>query len=187
MLIISRKDAAAAGEGQYFTGKPCKYGHIATRYTQSGTCSVCVSTASAATRSASRQNRAGAVALRQSELEKLSARRQAKVDAIKSLNTIKIPAHARDVATVFDTAVELCLAAYPCLDRSDVLPDRVPLKGLPLYRVHVPAEQEQLLRDIADALYQAHGVDVSHMAERVAAQVEQLADAEASEPPEGWR
>jgi len=31
MEIISRKDALAAGLSHYFTGKPCKYGHIAKR------------------------------------------------------------------------------------------------------------------------------------------------------------
>lgn len=31
-LIISRKEARAAGLKRYFTGKPCKHGHIAERY-----------------------------------------------------------------------------------------------------------------------------------------------------------
>lgn len=37
------KDALAAGEIFYFTGRPCKHGHIARRYTVSESCYVCKS------------------------------------------------------------------------------------------------------------------------------------------------
>jgi hypothetical protein len=39
--IISRKTALAAGRPFYFTGKPCKRGHVDKRYTHSGDCVVC--------------------------------------------------------------------------------------------------------------------------------------------------
>lgn len=39
--IISRKEAKANGFSKYFTGKPCKYGHIAERYLGNGDCVVC--------------------------------------------------------------------------------------------------------------------------------------------------
>jgi 5-methylcytosine-specific restriction endonuclease McrA len=42
MEIVSRSEAKAMGLKQYFTGKPCKHGHIATRFTSKGTCSVCL-------------------------------------------------------------------------------------------------------------------------------------------------
>ncbi len=38
--IVSRDDAKAAGEPRYFTGKPCKHGHVADRYVD-GHCVVC--------------------------------------------------------------------------------------------------------------------------------------------------
>ncbi len=38
---LERKAAKAAGERFYETGKPCRNGHIAKRYTGSGACSVC--------------------------------------------------------------------------------------------------------------------------------------------------
>lgn len=41
MKIISRRDALAAGLTRYFTGKPCKNGHAAERYTSDGRCVVC--------------------------------------------------------------------------------------------------------------------------------------------------
>ena len=40
-ILISRKDAAAQGLKVYFTGKPCKHGHIDTRLVVNGTCRQC--------------------------------------------------------------------------------------------------------------------------------------------------
>jgi YHS domain-containing protein len=40
--IISRKSARAAGQTFYFTGQPCKRGHVAKRYSHNANCVVCV-------------------------------------------------------------------------------------------------------------------------------------------------
>ena len=40
--IMTRKQAAAQGMSKYFTGSPCKNGHIAQRYVKSGTCEDCI-------------------------------------------------------------------------------------------------------------------------------------------------
>ena len=40
-MIISRKDAKAQGLKRYFTGKPCKRGHVAERYVGSRACLEC--------------------------------------------------------------------------------------------------------------------------------------------------
>lgn len=42
MEIMERKIAKLLGMIRYFTGKPCRNGHIASRFTQSGTCSECI-------------------------------------------------------------------------------------------------------------------------------------------------
>ena len=42
MEIITRKEAMARGLIRYFTGKPCKYGHVAERQTSSNGCFECV-------------------------------------------------------------------------------------------------------------------------------------------------
>jgi 5-methylcytosine-specific restriction endonuclease McrA len=39
--LISRKDAAVAGFTRYFTGRPCKRGHIAERFVSTKTCCEC--------------------------------------------------------------------------------------------------------------------------------------------------
>lgn len=41
MDIITKKQAKSEGLKRYFTGKPCKRGHIAERTTSSGTCVMC--------------------------------------------------------------------------------------------------------------------------------------------------
>lgn len=41
MKIISRKEARLKGELYYFTGKPCKRGHISKRMVRNGTCVSC--------------------------------------------------------------------------------------------------------------------------------------------------
>lgn len=39
--IISRGDAKRAGLNKYFTGKPCRRGHVAERYAAGGHCETC--------------------------------------------------------------------------------------------------------------------------------------------------
>jgi hypothetical protein len=39
--VTSRKSARAAGQTFYFTGKPCKRGHVAERYSHNAECVVC--------------------------------------------------------------------------------------------------------------------------------------------------
>jgi 5-methylcytosine-specific restriction endonuclease McrA len=41
MELVSRKEAIASGKSQYFTGKPCKHGHISARTLSSGVCISC--------------------------------------------------------------------------------------------------------------------------------------------------
>lgn len=38
----TRSEALEAVERYYDTGKPCKYGHVARRYTRSGACTECL-------------------------------------------------------------------------------------------------------------------------------------------------
>ena len=41
MDIVTRKEAKALGLVRYFSGKPCKHGHVAERVTSGGTCCEC--------------------------------------------------------------------------------------------------------------------------------------------------
>lgn len=42
-LPVTRSEAKALGAPQYFTGKPCKQGHLAPKFTCSGSCTECLS------------------------------------------------------------------------------------------------------------------------------------------------
>lgn len=52
MNILSRKDAAFSGLPRFFTGKPCKYGHLSERYVTTGACIQCLRAFSAQYRQA---------------------------------------------------------------------------------------------------------------------------------------
>lgn len=41
MQVVTRKDAKTLGLAKYFTGKPCKYGHLEERRVDNGNCRVC--------------------------------------------------------------------------------------------------------------------------------------------------
>ena len=47
--VLTRTEAIAKGLKVYFTGKPCKHGHISNRYTAKGTCVACALKASDST------------------------------------------------------------------------------------------------------------------------------------------
>lgn len=38
---MTRKEAKEAGKKRFFTGKPCKYNHVAERFVSSGACCIC--------------------------------------------------------------------------------------------------------------------------------------------------
>lgn len=41
-VVISREDAKSQGLTRYFTGEPCKYGHVAERNSSNATCLTCM-------------------------------------------------------------------------------------------------------------------------------------------------
>lgn len=40
--VLTRAEAIASGATRYYTGKPCKNGHVAERYTLHGPCVECL-------------------------------------------------------------------------------------------------------------------------------------------------
>jgi hypothetical protein len=42
LVIISRDQAFREGKRRFYTGKPCKQGHIAPRYVSTGACTECM-------------------------------------------------------------------------------------------------------------------------------------------------
>jgi hypothetical protein len=71
MKIITRQEAKSLGLTRYFTGKPCKYGHVCERYSKNGRCFECNAAASNKFHNAAKSQRKAAGILRLSEAKKL--------------------------------------------------------------------------------------------------------------------
>ncbi len=177
MEIVSRSSAAAQGLTKYYTGNPCKNGHLNYRYVQSGTCSDCIREASNGAR-ASVQARTGAPL----SPEQMAVRR----DALVELVDIRVRAYPEDAGTLRAVAAAYCCAQYPTLAPADVhilVAPSDPAGGTFLYRVRVPSAHIDALRATANALLAARSsVDLNRFH---AQQVEAAAAlAPAPVPPE---
>lgn len=161
MKIITRKDAVEAKMQQYFTGRPCKRGHIAQRYVQSGACTMCISESSKATRAgmgAQSRNSARAELNAMIHVEYLKKR-----DAVNDLVEIRVPIHQKDVKTVAELATYLCIARYPILEPSDFTPVKPLMSEPPLHKVRIPAEDVVTMREAAEALFDTIKPDFSEV------------------------
>jgi hypothetical protein len=166
MEIITRKQATDAKLNIYYTGKPCRNGHVAERYTTSGACKGCISEAVAGVRRA-----VGGSARNTPE-------RQAQLDGLVS---VRLRAHPADEATLLDTAAAVTVSRRPLLVAMDVVGTRKGTKpegGTLLYVVNVDPADVQVLRDMQNAMLKARGPDIQ--AVRVAAFGGNMAQAEAA-------
>lgn len=155
-MFKNRSDALKTGDTQYFTGKPCKYGHLSHRYTASGACAQCVSNASATAREAvgiTPRARARVDAQRAEERAALLRQREERAEALQHIRVANIPVRPQHVDAMFELAIGLCLTHYPALTRADVLPNPQPVKGIPVYRVKVPHSQYEFIQETARALW----------------------------------
>lgn len=142
--IILRKDALSSGIGKYFTGQPCRNGHIAYRYTQSGTCESCINSSSPssperhAERLEARQNRAELervkLELRRDRLRldqqkvALSQQRIAQRTAAKRTDLVPYRAllHYADVEYFKSVMFALAMEIEPSVALSDLLTNKAP-------------------------------------------------------------
>lgn len=94
-LLTNRKAARDAGEHKYFTGKPCSHGHVAPRYTQSGTCQECIRANVAATAAPkpheSRYGRCNEMQLDQTHVRCSAENRDAVADLAFNMTRIRYP------------------------------------------------------------------------------------------------
>lgn len=165
MEIVTRKQAVDGRLNMYYTGQPCKNGHVAARYTQSGGCKGCIAEAVAGVRRAVGTTRN-------------TPERQAQLDA---LVPIRLRAHPLDEATLLDTAAALTLSRRPLLVATDVVGVRKGIKpegGTMLYVVNVDVADVQMLRDMQNAMLTARGPNIQAL--RAAAFGGAMAQAEAA-------
>lgn len=165
----TRKEAVAAGESQYYTGLPCKRGHITYRYTVSGTCSDCLRGAAIITREAV-SSAPDFVQTRAAVADARRSARLAKEEAMTRLVEVRMRAYDIDWPQIRETAIELALAAHPVLARSDVCLNRAPLdraSGTAVYRALVPPEHYDTMRQVAAAFIATRKVDTSAITARL--------------------
>lgn len=146
--IITRQEAMILGLMHYETGKPCRNGHLSYRYTTSGTCAACL----AETRSnqaASRPPRPRAD--NGPDIAAFKERQTQMEEALSNLVLTKELVHDKDIRTVFDTAVALCVAEYPVLAEHKF---KMPMMGgIPIRPFRVPIKHIQMLRDVVNVLW----------------------------------
>lgn len=147
--IITRSDARALGATSYFTGKPCKNGHISYRYVQSGTCAMCVRDSNLSMTSPFKLAKLEELKARILENEKRNA---AKLELVRTRFRI----YDEDRSTFSQLAWTFTSMRYPCLLECDVnlnspSTDRQFDSGMCAYEVH--PDDIGLLRSLANDLF----------------------------------
>lgn len=194
MEIINRSEALRTGLTKYFTGIPCKNGHVSYRYVQSGTCEMCVNgvrkTVQVDTNEKIRQNN---IKIRRLELEitelqeenaHLSAltvnaapapiasdfiavaqRRTAARAALVGFTYMRHVIHKLDVETARALVLAYAIERDENITIEDVWPVLKPKHGmLHEFRVH-PADMDALQSQL-QALYATHQEEIDDTIEK---------------------
>lgn len=133
MEIISRAEAKLKQKSTYFTGQPCKHGHLTYRYTQSGTCSECIN--------GDHKRVVDPNAL---------ARKEAKAQLVQ----VRIRAFDDERDNIAAAAWALAVMRFPVLTQGDVDPRLLPgdrTAGTGLYAFYCHDEDVGTLRGIGAA------------------------------------
>jgi hypothetical protein len=141
MEIINRAEAKRRDLNRYYTGEPCKNGHIAYRYTQSGTCFACIRAAGSAT---------------------YDADRPVRNEALSQLVQAKFRLFRDDVELFTSAAYAFAVMRFPVLRKVDVYPGLLPLDNDPhqgLYKCNCHSDDLLALRTMADDLIKTRAVD----------------------------
>lgn len=165
MKIINLSEAKAAGLTKYFTGKPCKHGHVAERYVGGGACTDCLSV----------NNGRDPEAV---ERRPAAESRAALAHKLEAIPEQRIRAHLVDVPALQTMATMLCLARDPTLTPDEVR-SRSPVKKLEgtvgMYAFRFPAEDIDVMRGYGNKLLGAH-VDPAMLARTRSGIVRQATD-----------
>lgn len=139
---MNRAEAKLKQMSQYFTGIPCKNGHLTYRYTSSGACSGCIRSHNHAT-------------VDQTTIE----RKAAKVQLVQ----VRLRCFVSDRGVLAASAWAMAAMRFPVLQLSDVDPHLLPQDkagGTGLYAFNCHEDDVPQLRAIADGMLKAHKADV---------------------------
>lgn len=180
--ILSRQDAIAQKSSRYFTGQPCKHGHISERYTKSLNCIECLHPSfepeDIRLRKAARD--AERIAVRNAREQITSTR--------SKLHQIRIRLHKNDLDLFEAMALAAAMSHEPAIRLKEIRCRFVPkMIGIDwhIYAFMCFPEDESTLRgyqDSLEAIRRPHATPLTQQ-ERINAALA-LADAEADPMPE---
>ncbi len=142
MEIISRAEAKRNGQKTYFTGESCKNGHIAYRYTQSGTCAKCINS-----------DHKGATD------PTAAARREAKTQLVQ----VQIRIYDEDRESIAAAVWAMGIMRFPVLTQGDVDPRLLPrhrAAGTGIYCFNCHVDDVAAVRELGAGSISARRLDV---------------------------
>lgn len=171
MQPTTRKAAIAAGLNKYYTGEACRNGHIAERYTTSGTCAGCL---------AESPGRRYNAEIRDSQDERRNAFNQ--------LETILLRAQPGDIAYLRSLAGALLILRFPGVLDAESASDRKGGTngegGALLYKVRCHPDDRTALKAEENRLLNLHGPDVAAIRNHAFERLQKIAPAEVCPVPE---
>lgn len=197
--IKTRKQAILDLENIYFTGKPCKNGHITYRYVQSGTCADCINSGRTIVASGAKINRderllamAAAIkikepsqkAIRDERLLAMAQQLAIKNSAKSNLVEMDFRIYDEDYASFKMTVYATVILRYPELSEDDILSKKKPtglVANTGLYYFNCHPEDIKLLRDVAATSISSRRADIEGFRKRSMQQIEAEANKEARE------
>lgn len=135
---ISRGEAKLRQLSQYFTGVPCKNGHLTYRYTSSGACSGCIRAHNQPTYD-------------QTAIERKAAKAQ--------LVQVRLRCFVSDRNVLAASAWAMAVMRYPVLTSGDIDPQLLPQDkegGTGLYAFYCHNEDVDTLRKLSMDMVQSH-------------------------------
>ena len=179
MDIKTRKQAMMAGENTYFTGKPCKNGHMSYRYVQSGACYDCINSTRVSVDSPTAK-------AREQRLQQAATVLQAKNLVKENLALVKVRIFAQEREGVALAAYALAAMRFPTLSPSDIDPKVAPtnreLSGTALYSFYCHDEDIAALRAAAAATFNKYPTDIEQMRQKAMREAMKYVDADTTPP-----
>ena len=174
MKVKTRATAKLDGDKTYFTGTPCKYGHLSYRYTQSGACNECIN--------GHRQHKINLISEEDKIYEVAAAKaRRAFLD---SLILIKCYVYHVDVDTYKAAIWATTAARLVDVTVADLRFKQINSEGdLGFYSHLIAPEDIEQVRQIATILRRAHPQAVLMTPSRAAAMAAQFIPATDDTPP----
>lgn len=139
----SRADAKVRGQTQYFTGIPCKNGHLTYRYTSSGACSGCI-----------REHN------KPPSDQTTMARREAKALLVQ----VRLRCYEVDRDALAAAVWSFAMMRNPVVTLGDVDPRLLPqdkTAGTGLYAFYCHSEDVPQVRQLADGMLKGHSIDAN--------------------------